>query len=83
MEKQRRTPKEDALEHIVAHRDKSFLEQRFIDSFKGRFILHYRITETLSLFLFAKVHEVTVQVICSCVKVQDVKKNIIKFLNSL
>ncbi|XP_026156664.1 uncharacterized protein LOC113126760 [Mastacembelus armatus] len=38
MEKQRAdlTPEQDALEHIVAGQDKPFLEERFIDSFKGR-----------------------------------------------
>lgn len=38
MEKWKRplTPEEDALEHIVACRDKPFLEERYIDSFKGR-----------------------------------------------
>lgn len=38
MEVQRRqlTPEQDALEHIVDCRDKSFLEERFIDSLKGR-----------------------------------------------
>lgn len=30
------TPEQDALEHIVAFKDKPFLEERFIDSFKGR-----------------------------------------------
>lgn len=28
-------PEQDALVHIVARRDKPFLEERFIDSFKG------------------------------------------------
>lgn len=37
MEKHRRplTPEEDALEHISAGKDKSSLEERFIDAFKG------------------------------------------------
>ena len=41
MEEQKRslTPAEDALEHIVACRDKPFLEERHIDSFKGRLYL--------------------------------------------
>lgn len=38
MKKQRKqqTPEQDALEHIDACRDKPFLEERVIDSFKGR-----------------------------------------------
>lgn len=38
MEKQRRqlTPEQDALEYIVACRDKPFLEEKFINSFKGK-----------------------------------------------
>ncbi|XP_072227139.1 uncharacterized protein [Leuresthes tenuis] len=38
MEKSSRhlTPAQDALQHIVGCRDKPFLEQRFIDTFKGR-----------------------------------------------
>ncbi|XP_026203998.1 uncharacterized protein LOC113154170 isoform X3 [Anabas testudineus] len=38
MEKQKSqlAPEQDALEHIVACRDKPFLEERFIDSFKER-----------------------------------------------
>lgn len=38
MESQRRqlTPEQDALEHIVACRDKPFLEEIYIDAFKGR-----------------------------------------------
>ncbi|XP_014851727.1 PREDICTED: uncharacterized protein LOC106923279 isoform X2 [Poecilia mexicana] len=32
----KQTPEQDALEHIVACKDKPFLEERFIDSFKGR-----------------------------------------------
>ena len=29
------TPVQDALEHIKAQRDKGFLQEKFIDSFKG------------------------------------------------
>lgn len=38
MEKKTRklTPEQDALEHILAFRDKSFLEERFIDPIKGK-----------------------------------------------
>ncbi|KAM4725561.1 uncharacterized protein FYW61_013665 isoform 2-T3 [Anableps anableps] len=32
----KQTPEQDALEHIVACKDKPFLEEQFIDSFKGR-----------------------------------------------
>ncbi|XP_059205277.1 uncharacterized protein LOC131984472 [Centropristis striata] len=44
MEMQRRqlTPEEDALEHIVPCRDKPFLEERFIDSFKGRGVFTHK-----------------------------------------
>ncbi|XP_074468762.1 uncharacterized protein LOC141753956 isoform X2 [Sebastes fasciatus] len=47
MEKQRRqlTPEQDALEHIVACRDKPFLEERFIDSFKGRGVFTHKAIE--------------------------------------
>ncbi|XP_068431806.1 uncharacterized protein [Clinocottus analis] len=34
--RRQRTPEQDALKHILACRDKHFLEERFIDSFKGR-----------------------------------------------
>ncbi|XP_029022709.1 uncharacterized protein LOC114865610 isoform X1 [Betta splendens] len=36
MQKKQQTPEQDALEHIVSCRDKPFLEERLIDSFKGR-----------------------------------------------
>lgn len=39
MQQRKRTPEQDALEHIAAFKDKPFLEERFIDSFKGRCIL--------------------------------------------
>nr|XP_046274081.1 uncharacterized protein LOC124074833 isoform X2 [Scatophagus argus] len=44
MDKQRRqlTPEQDALEHIVACRDKPFLEERYIDSFKGRGVFTHK-----------------------------------------
>ncbi|GLD59403.1 uncharacterized protein AKAME5_001140500 [Lates japonicus] len=47
MEKQKRplTPEEDALEHIVARRDKPFLEERYIDSFKGRGLFTHKAIE--------------------------------------
>ncbi|XP_029298586.1 LOW QUALITY PROTEIN: uncharacterized protein LOC115015426 [Cottoperca gobio] len=47
MAKQRRqkTSVQDALEHIVACRDKPFLEQRFIDSFKGRGVFTHKAIE--------------------------------------
>ncbi|XP_039675537.1 uncharacterized protein LOC120570916 isoform X3 [Perca fluviatilis] len=47
MEKQRRqlSPEQDALEHIVAHRDKPFLEERFIDFFKGRGVFTHKAIE--------------------------------------
>ncbi|XP_031151492.1 uncharacterized protein LOC116047099 isoform X3 [Sander lucioperca] len=47
MEKQRRqlSPEQDALEHIVARRDKPFLEERFIDFFKGRGVFTHKAIE--------------------------------------
>ncbi|XP_039978355.1 LOW QUALITY PROTEIN: uncharacterized protein LOC120786776 [Xiphias gladius] len=47
MEKWKRplTPEEDALEHIVACRDKPFLEERYIDSFKGRGLFTHKTIE--------------------------------------
>lgn len=33
-------PEQDALVHIVARRDKPFLEERFIDSFKGMWCIY-------------------------------------------
>ncbi|XP_075962356.1 uncharacterized protein LOC142965335 isoform X3 [Anarhichas minor] len=47
MDKQRRqlTPEQDALEHILACRDKRFLEERFIDSFKGRGLFTHKAIE--------------------------------------
>ncbi|XP_034748086.1 uncharacterized protein LOC117956880 isoform X2 [Etheostoma cragini] len=44
MEKERRkmSPEQDALEHIVACRDKPFLEERFIDFFKGRGVFTHK-----------------------------------------
>lgn len=41
MEKWKRPPEEEALEHIVARRDKPFLEERYIDSFKGRWFVSW------------------------------------------
>ncbi|XP_062419595.1 uncharacterized protein LOC134132279 isoform X3 [Pungitius pungitius] len=44
MERRRRkTPEQDAMDHIILGRDKSFLQEKFIDSFKGRgvFTLDY------------------------------------------
>lgn len=40
MEKKSRqlTPEQDALEHILACRDKHFLKERVVDSFKGKYI---------------------------------------------
>ncbi|XP_036948803.1 uncharacterized protein LOC119016720 isoform X3 [Acanthopagrus latus] len=37
-----KTPKQDALVHIVACKDKSFLEERYIDSFKGRGVFTHK-----------------------------------------
>ncbi|XP_032391770.1 uncharacterized protein LOC116701860 isoform X1 [Etheostoma spectabile] len=47
METQRRqlSPEQDALEHIVACRDKPFLEERFIDFFKGRGVFTHKAIE--------------------------------------
>ncbi|XP_067468322.1 uncharacterized protein [Thunnus thynnus] len=47
MENERRqlTPEQDALEHIVACRDKPFLEGRFIDLFKGRGVFTWETIE--------------------------------------
>ncbi|XP_034057491.1 uncharacterized protein LOC117536655 isoform X1 [Gymnodraco acuticeps] len=47
MEKQRRqlTPEQDALEYIVACRDKPFLEEKFINSFKGKGVFTSRAIE--------------------------------------
>ncbi|XP_056256201.1 uncharacterized protein LOC130184300 isoform X2 [Seriola aureovittata] len=45
MQKRPLTPEEDALEHIVACRDKPFLEERFIDSFKGRGLFTHKTVE--------------------------------------
>ncbi|XP_045915514.1 uncharacterized protein LOC123977076 [Micropterus dolomieu] len=44
MEKKRRqlTPEQDALGHIVACKDKPFLEERFIDSSKGRGVFTHK-----------------------------------------
>ncbi|XP_028255263.1 histone-lysine N-methyltransferase set-1-like [Parambassis ranga] len=36
------TPEQEALEHIVANRDKPSLEKRFIDSFKGRGVFTHK-----------------------------------------
>ncbi|XP_049890842.1 uncharacterized protein LOC126384039 isoform X1 [Epinephelus moara] len=36
------SPEQDALEHIIACRDKPFLEERFIDSFKGRGVFTHK-----------------------------------------
>ncbi|KAK5883248.1 hypothetical protein CesoFtcFv8_019600 [Champsocephalus esox] len=47
MEKQRRqlTPEQDALEYIVACRDKPFLEEKLINSFKGKGVFTSRAIE--------------------------------------
>ncbi|XP_041811872.1 uncharacterized protein LOC121620002 [Chelmon rostratus] len=39
------TPEQDALEHIVACRDKPFLEDRYIDCFKGRGVFTHKAIE--------------------------------------
>uniref|UniRef100_A0A3B5AKE8 SET domain-containing protein n=1 Tax=Stegastes partitus TaxID=144197 RepID=A0A3B5AKE8_9TELE len=39
---QKMTPEQDALQYIVACRDKPFLEKRFIDSFKGKGVFTHK-----------------------------------------
>ncbi|CAG5889514.1 unnamed protein product [Menidia menidia] len=53
MEKRNRqlTPAEDALEHIVACRDKPFLEQHFIDSYIGTHLCIKCLRSRLQSFL--------------------------------
>ncbi|KAK5854698.1 hypothetical protein PBY51_004870 [Eleginops maclovinus] len=47
MEKKRRqlTPEQDALEYMLACRDKPFLEEKFINSFKGKGVFTSRAIE--------------------------------------
>lgn len=39
--RRRKTPDQDALEHIVQGEDKAFLEERFINEYKGKFFIQY------------------------------------------
>lgn len=41
-------PVEDALKHIAAWTDKPFLEERYIDTFKGKFV---RTSQIINLIL--------------------------------
>lgn len=34
----RKTPEQDALDHIIRGEDKDFLEERFINEYKGKFV---------------------------------------------
>ncbi len=37
----RKTPDQDAMDHIIRGEDKSFLEGRFINTYKGKFFIQY------------------------------------------
>lgn len=51
MEDQQLPPVEDALKHIVACIDKPFLEERYIDTFKGKFVQTSLIISVILMFL--------------------------------
>lgn len=39
--RRRKTPDQDAIDHIINGEDKSFLEGKFINTYKGKFLIHY------------------------------------------
>lgn len=51
MEDQQLPPVEDALKHIAACTDKPFLKERYIDTFKGKFVRTSRIINVILVLL--------------------------------
>lgn len=51
MEDQQLPPVEDALKHIVACIDKPFLEEKCIDTFKGKFVRTSQVINVILVFL--------------------------------
>ena len=48
----RKTPEQDAVEHIVLGRDKPFLEIQFINAFKGTLFISYIVFSTHRLYSY-------------------------------
>ena len=45
----RKSPEQDAVDHIIQGKDKPILEEKFIDTFKGKLLISYHVLTPLTI----------------------------------